>query len=174
MTSDFAGNPTAQRSDVTVGDAIHGMTYARTKGCRCSLPGAVSFLSLSRAAQQELALAASQVKDYKEDPLNFVGKVRARTGNELLKVLPPAWAATCVTRTPPCLARSWRSLSRAVLPTGTLPVPCASECPAKWHALRTLRLIACIMPRPHATSADAFDIALLAHLEPPAYSTASP
>ena len=28
-----------------------------------------------------------QVKDYKEDPLNFVGKVRARTGNELLKVL---------------------------------------------------------------------------------------
>ena len=27
-----------------------------------------------------------QVKDYKEDPLNFVGKVRARTGNELLKV----------------------------------------------------------------------------------------
>ena len=26
------------------------------------------------------------MKDYKEDPLNFVGKVRARTGNELLKV----------------------------------------------------------------------------------------
>ena len=27
-----------------------------------------------------------QVKDYVEDPLNFVGKVRARTGNEILKV----------------------------------------------------------------------------------------
>ena len=32
--------------------------------------------------------ARVQVKDYKEDPLNFVGKMRARTSNELLKVPP--------------------------------------------------------------------------------------
>lgn len=30
---------------------------------------------------------ALQVQDYISDPLNFVGKIRSRTGNELLKVM---------------------------------------------------------------------------------------
>lgn len=32
-------------------------------------------------------MGALQVRDYVSDPLNFVGKIRSRTGNELLKVM---------------------------------------------------------------------------------------
>ena len=63
-----------------------------TKPCHNASPSALNactllFPFLSHTARNEEECAVVQVKDYKEDPLNFVGKVRARTGNELLKVL---------------------------------------------------------------------------------------
>lgn len=61
---------------------------------------------------------ALQVQDYVSDPLNFVGKLRSRTGNELLKVSFPRMTAsrngvehmTCVLRS--C---AWVDISRAVV-----------------------------------------------------------
>ena len=41
-----------------------------------------------------------QVKDYVEDPLNLVGKIRTRTSNELLKVPAPDQAAFCTVNQP--------------------------------------------------------------------------
>ena len=81
----------------------------RAEQCLCQAPcgritenflcaARVPHYSDSHVAEDDRRNAALQVKDYKEDPLNFVGKVRARTGNELLKVL-HQHATSCVAQT---------------------------------------------------------------------------
>lgn len=81
-----------------------------------------------------------QVQDYVSDPLNFVGKIRSRTGNELLKVIvarvpDPGFAAEPVIRfLHSCLHR----MLNPEIPPGTLS-HCSIDCRERCRASKSWR-----------------------------------